>query len=618
MNINFKTNLVALLAIVSGTAFGSTCYGVQRTASEEMPVGTGVVLPVERSHAGAFGAVVPATDSSAYYRPQNLPPIVSSSEATNSVPPIVTPNRTLREEVNLAQKLPAPKYRPQKSSMLAPIAAEEPVVAEVASIDPNMAPPTIIQASNAVSDASDKSKVTKAAQWGPGGYVSNATSSAGVQLYPGESAGSVLSSRSASAPPIISASSKLVSPSMPPVTTPPQAVDPSYDPNFGQPQSGYSPQYLSVPPTEGPVISSPVCNSCGGGCTDGCGSPVTSMIAPAIPDCGACAGGGCSDCGVATAVGGAVTSNCNSCGNNGCYNASSVASRAGTSGLVSASRRYLFAEGLYFTRRDGTISNSNFGSLNNFDWNGGLRVTYGAKNDSLRGRELTYMGLLPIEESVTRTDSGGRISARFGGFDGFTGAETSAFRNAVEQSELKETELHTLEYNAVTYGWDVIKSFAGLRYIYVDDLYQINSVNTLGEIGNFEMSTVNNLIGPHIGGEIFYDVGYRLSYSLMTKAGAYINFNKIDTRLTNDGSNFINGEDTNVGFSTSLEASILAHYQLSQTARLRVGYNVLWLGEVASVADNFNPLLSPTAASQTNDSDDMLFHGLSFGLEVFR
>ena len=75
------------------------------------------------------------------------------------------------------------------------------------------------------------------------------------------------------------------------------------------------------------------------------------------------------------------------------------------------------------------------------------------------------------------------------------------------QTESQSAEFHSLEFNRVTYGWDVIKSFGGFRIIYLDDDYQTTTTNIFGETGDFELAAINNLFGVHIGGEIFYDIG---------------------------------------------------------------------------------------------------------------
>ena len=287
--------------------------------------------------------------------------------------------------------------------------------------------------------------------------------------------------------------------------------------------------------------------------------------------------------------------------------------------MVPASRRYLLADGLLFTRTDGdSIINSNFGSLDGFDFSGGLRLTYGAKSDSLRGREITYEGIAPIEEFETRESAGGLITTGLFAGGGLPAGAATAFQNVTEQTEFQTAEFHSLEFNRVTYGWDVIKSFAGVRFLYLEDDYQTNTTNLFGETGEFRLQSINNLFGVHVGGEIFYDIGRRLSYSFASKAGVFVNFSQVDTLLSNGGIDFIDDDDDNATFSTSLEFSALAHYQLSQTARFRIGYNVLFVGEVATAQDNFNPILTPTSASSTDDGDDIVFHGLNVGFEIFR
>jgi len=623
MNNKFKKSIVAFVAIISGSTFG-TCHAMQDSAQADSPIGTGIVLAEQQP--GTFGAVKPAVDNSSYFRKAELPPIVSAKSASvrttlGSVPPIVTP------KFNTA---PIPKVVITKSAMLAPIAAEPaaqqpaprkpmevqaiPVAAQdsPAEFDPMMAPPTVMQATGASVDPTQDPNVAPA-QWSQQGYAPGAVSSAGIPLYPDPvSAAPSVMTKPTNLPPIISASSQRVVPSQsvaPPASIPTTQVGFSTPPtSYASPAPAYAqaatatPTYFSGPPVEPPVIQ-------GASCDSGCATP-----AP-VSNCGECGGGGCNDCGVASC--GTAVSSCNSCGSGGCYNASNVASRYGTSGSVSAARRYLLADALYFDRSDGTISNSNFGSLNNFDWDAGWRVTIGAKSDSLRGREITYMGILPLSQSATRTDNLGRINASIAGAGGF-GVETSAFANAVSQTEFKETEFHSLEFNRVTWGWDVIKSFVGLRFIYLEDEYQTTSTNLVGDTGVFQLMTNNNLIGPHIGGEIFYDVGYRLSYSLFSKFGAYANFNQVDTILQNAGARFLDVEDNSVTVSGSIELGLIAHYQLSQTARLRAGYNVLFLGELATAADNFSPVISPIAGTSSSDSDDVFFHGLSVGLEIFR
>ena len=609
----------------------SNCDAVQAQA---VSGGEPAIVQTDTGYSGgAFGAIRPAQPWK--YQQPTAPPIVSADKTAPQVqtnlPPIVTAESLqLQSPMAKSQSLPPIVSAEQASqeqakprnfgNMLSPIkpaasatasapapamttpAARTPVemsnasVANISSPAPSITQaslagpaPAIIQATAAPTDSQVDPNVQQAAQWSSqNGYHNAGYSSAGIPLYsqdapgqlPGAIAGTPTAPMATTIPPIVSTESPMISPSDTMITQAPITVAPA-------------------PAMTGQTYFAP-----------------TVMDAPAIVDsgcasCSSCGGGGCNSCS-------SPVSSCQSCGSGGCYNEGAVANQFGCCGSVYSARRYMVADALYFDRDDGIITNSNFGSLSNFDWDWGWRVTLGTRADATSGNEMTYMGTMPLEQVKNITDAAGRIDASFITGGGFTGVETTAFNDVVQLNESKETELHTLEFNRVKWGWDVIKTFVGMRYIYVDDQYQMFTENLGGETGSFQMGAMNHMIGPHIGGELFYDIGYRFSYSFFGKAGGYVNFNEVDTVLINNGARHIDAEDTNVTISGSLEFGLIGHYQLSRQARFRVGYNVLWLGEVASVSDNFSPVVSPFTGTDTSDSDDMFFHGVSFGLEVYR
>lgn len=559
--------------------------------------------------------IVAGAPSDAYETPEldsSFPPIVSSAssepmEVSMDVPPVLTP-----------ESMGAPELGMRPLSSLQPMALQSPMSLppEFSNADTNFA--TEVPAIDDVT--ADEGPAVLGA-----GY-----SSAGVPLYAN-------APMPMAEPPIVSmepplamnypsvfghqepnpalgeipmdlGTQQLAPPQPVPVLNAPpmQSVDPAYLPSAGmdsfpmnqQPIGEYFPNsgssmgdsFFSQTPSEAPVIHSS-------------GS-----------DCASCNGvsGSCSTCNT-----GAV-SGCQSCGQGGCYDPNSVSSQFNSCGSCAGARRYFMAEALYFDRYDGDISNSNFGSLGNFDWNAGWRFTLGRRTDSTRGTELSYMGTLPMDQTLTRSSAGGIINARFLPFDGFSAAQTGSFFDATQQEESKQTSFHSLEFNRVKWGWDVLKTYVGLRYIHVDDSYTMFSQNLTGDRGVFQLETMNHLIGPHIGAELFYDIGYRLSFSLVSKAGVYANFNETDTTLVNNGVQHLNNQSTGGTLSTSYELGLIGHYRLNRQARFRFGYNFLFLGEVASVSDNFPTVLTPATVSNSSDSDDMLFHGLSFGFEVYR
>jgi len=243
------------------------------------------------------------------------------------------------------------------------------------------------------------------------------------------------------------------------------------------------------------------------------------------------------------------------------------------------------------------------------------------------GRELSYFGVSPIEGSSTTTDPGNRLNALFLPAGGLGTPDLSSFFNASTQTQFKDTVVHSLESNRVRWGWDVLKSFVGWRYIYFADDYQLNSTSPVfdpfgnpqgTESGRFRLDTNNHMIGGHIGAEMFYDIGYRLSLSVISKFGIFANINKVDYFLENDGLTVLDSEDNGATFSTNYELGVMAHYQIRQSARIRFGYNGFFLNNVATVSDNFSGVVTPFSGFTGSDSDDAYIHGFSIGLEIFR
>jgi hypothetical protein len=250
-----------------------------------------------------------------------------------------------------------------------------------------------------------------------------------------------------------------------------------------------------------------------------------------------------------------------------------------------------------------------------------------------------------MEQSITRFDAQGRLDTLFAPSVFYNAGEATPFFGADQQDETKQTSLASVEFNKTNWGWDVVKTFVGLRYIYVDDSYQMISHRSAAAVpdnpltiadesqpafteqGKYKMDATNNLIGVHIGEELFYDVGYRLSLSGVIKGGLYANINQFDTSASkqiltgpNAGAEtiFLTNEDNNSTFSTSVELDLLIHFQLTRRARLTTGYNALWLGDLGTVSDNLNNTLTPFVGTDTSDSDHVFFQGVSFGLELYR
>ncbi len=375
--------------------------------------------------------------------------------------------------------------------------------------------------------------------------------------------------------------------------TPLPSIEPSVAP---LPVENSVPTYAGSGP-QSVVVESPV--------TDG--SPEYFSAGPAIGEQPVFDEGGCSTCapfvsneGACASCGTGMTDGvCPTCGPGAGYSNGPVIEDFGTFGLISAARCYCHAEALVFTRGDGDIVGQSIASLNEFDSGGGLRLTFGRKSDSINGRELGVFLLSDVEQDSRLVNS--------------------PFLTEDFQEQSKSSKLYSLEYNRVNFGWDVVKTFAGLKFIRFDDSYRILSLDSNPANDNFaSLDAVNNLFGAHLGGELFYDIGYRWSGSVKGSWGVYANFSDFDSTNGRSTGSLFSRESNQGTISTAAELNFLAHYQIRTDIRFQVGYNLIFLGNVASVSDNLVQQFPTLNALEVTDSDDVLFHGLSFGLEFYR
>ena len=342
-----------------------------------------------------------------------------------------------------------------------------------------------------------------------------------------------------------------------------------------QSPNGSSPEFFDAGPNFGeqPVFEDQGCATCG----------------PIVGSDGACA-----SCGT-----GMTDGVCPNCGPGAGFTNGPVIEDFGTFGSVSAARCYLHAEALVFTRGDGDIAGPTVGALNDFDFGGGLRLNFGRKSDSINGREIGVFLLSGVDEDLTLVNS--------------------PFLVEDVQSQSKESDLYSVEFNRTSFGWDVVKTFVGLKFIRFDDSYRILSTDAIAANNSFtSLDSVNNLFGGHLGGELFYDLGFRWSGSVKGSWGLYANLSDFDSTNGLATGPLLTSESNQFSISSAAELSFLAHYQIRTDMRFQVGYNLIFVGNVASVADNLVQQVPTLNGVEVTDSDDVFFHGLSFGFEFYR
>ena len=279
-----------------------------------------------------------------------------------------------------------------------------------------------------------------------------------------------------------------------------------------------------------------------------------------------------------------------------------------------------------------------------------MRVTFGLRRDAAEGTEFSYWGSRSLKGEQARSDAANRLNAQFV-FDpsiyGSFQPPFSGFYNANAQTQLISTQFHSFEYNRTKWAWDVFKSFYGLRTLYFDDRYMLAShiggfsngllPPTVTEFeGVFSLDTQNILFGPQIGTEYFYDVGYRVSFSLLTKVGIHANFTEMKTRaktirtdtiqvppdpptVTTTETPYIDNVANKTKVAGTFELGFQTHYQLAPQSRLRCGYNALWMWGVITAEDNFPTAITPfTGFDPKTNHSAVLVQGINFGLEFYR
>ncbi len=275
---------------------------------------------------------------------------------------------------------------------------------------------------------------------------------------------------------------------------------------------------------------------------------------------------------------------------------------------------YARAELLYIDRKteEGlTLTDDDFNGLDPLTYDTGARVTIGRIRDCLDGWELSYTG--GFDWSERSLLAGPNLNPKFAAPD----LDISAFRNAQQHSQEYRSDFHSGELNRRWWGWDVLSTSLGMRYIYLGDKYRFDSLDLAeGKTGTFKIDTDNNLIGPQLGVDLYRPLG-RWSTGLWSKAGIYANFVEGNMSLVNDGvTQFANGDDDNVQFAVEAEIGAFVKLQLTPRMSLQAGYELWYLYGVATATSQTASPLTPASGTNIDSEDDIFYHGASLGAEL--
>jgi hypothetical protein len=266
-------------------------------------------------------------------------------------------------------------------------------------------------------------------------------------------------------------------------------------------------------------------------------------------------------------------------------------------------------ESLQIRRKDSQASLSTNFDLPDFDREDGVRLTVSSRTDCLEGWEFSYTGSLEWT-SVRQLNA---VELNFS--PGINGINVSAFNNAVFQRQSYRSELNSFELNRKWWGWDVIETSAGVRYIKIDENFVFNSTDAGGNTGLFRINTNNEMVGAQYGMALSYPVG-RLSAAFRLKGGLFLNSVDSDTFLRNAGVVQINNAHDSLRVSFLGEVGWYVGYQVSSHIKVQVGYELWWLYGLATVSDQNTSILREQTGTSLDDNAAVYYQGTTVGVVV--
>jgi hypothetical protein len=263
------------------------------------------------------------------------------------------------------------------------------------------------------------------------------------------------------------------------------------------------------------------------------------------------------------------------------------------------------AGGTPFTR-----SLSNF----DFDYEPGVRFTYGQKMGANTYGEFTYFGL--HEWNVRSSFGNNNVVTLDNGI-------LPAFADPIfAQTMNYETRLHNAEFNSRTFVWVYphVSVLAGFRFISLQDQLTIREQGIVADrlgSGIFSSRTRNRMFGVQVGLDWTQAVNCNVEVGSFTKIGLLSN--SANMRMfanygnSVDVSDAIQSGEEGIDLSILVEMGFAVTYRINQNLHLRTGYQFLFLSNAALAPNQSFPATG--ANDYLNDDDDILFHGPFVGFE---
>lgn len=274
----------------------------------------------------------------------------------------------------------------------------------------------------------------------------------------------------------------------------------------------------------------------------------------------------------------------------------------------------LMGEALFMTAESRSVTVADSFGLDAFDYDMGIRIT-GQRVFGAEGLSISYAGIQEWNDSFnTPLSPGGGLNFTPVAGTGLGATALAPFKDAVFQQQYHNGNYHTLELNKVTWGWDVLNIFLGVRYTHYEEEFDFFSARADGQQGLLALDLENHIFGPQVGGELFYDIGGRVSTGVKGKLGLMATALERETRLISNGTSIINNTDSDVNFNFMAEFGGFVRWQVLPRGYIRGGYE-LWYNSSVFGADANIPGSITSNYGTTSVDDDLLIHGATIGFE---
>ena len=272
----------------------------------------------------------------------------------------------------------------------------------------------------------------------------------------------------------------------------------------------------------------------------------------------------------------------------------------------------------------------------------GLRSTIGrylGRDESNRDHsaEFTFLGLThwQFSESITGADGGAIFQvidplisvpvyddADIQGFDQTSDFNSYEFNYRIDRRLGRDRMVYTRDSSWVRQATPSLlcSVFAGVRTVIVNESINWFAQNATGD-GRYIVVTHNNLVGPQVGSDLFYEHTYWRA-GIRANAGALVNWASQSstvrilqpngTPLSPNRDEF--AKDHSLSFVGGL--SFIGEYRFRPSFGLRVSYDMIWVSNLALAHNQLTFL--PNTPTEISSTHSLFFQGVSLGFEWSR